>query len=62
MGCGCKKKKVNPTTLNQERNKVIIAEGAARSVPEVLKPPPPSEEPDVDQVINKLKNILIPKN
>ena len=61
MGCGCKKKKVNPTTLNQARNKVIIAEGAARSVPEVLKPPP-LPEPDVDQVVNKLKNILIPKN
>ena len=63
MGCGCKKKKVNPTTLNQERNKIRIGLSEAKDYPpEVLNPPPPpSPESNVDQIVDKLNDILKPK-
>ena len=59
MGCGCKKKKIIPATQPQTA-KIIIVEGEVKAKPpEVLKPPP---ESNVDQIVNKLNDILTPQN
>jgi len=66
MGCGCKKKKIQPA--GQPR-KIVVVEGEVKSVPEPTRPPevlkaPPSPQPNanVDNIINKLNEILAPKN
>jgi hypothetical protein len=62
MGCGCKKKRINPATQPQTVNKIIIVEGEVKAAPpEVLRaPPPPPPESDVDHIVDKLNNILKP--
>ena len=60
MGCGCKKKKINPAS---QPRKIIVTEGEVKvNPPEVLKAPQPLTKPNVDNIVNKLYEILTPKN
>jgi len=66
MGCGCKKKKIQP---EGQPRKIVIVEGEVRSVPaptrppEVLKAPPaPDSDPNVNNIVDKLNKILNPQN
>ena len=66
MGCGCKKKKINPAKRPKTVNKVVIVEGEVKVTktvppPEVLKPPPPpAPESNIEHIVDKLNNILKP--
>jgi len=64
MGCGCKKKKIQPA--GQPR-KIVVVEGEVRSTPEPTRPPevlkaPPRSDTNIDNVVNKLNEILTPRN
>ena len=62
MGCGCKKKKTNQANQPQKTAKIVIVEGEVKAdPPEVLKPPPPQPESNVDHIVDKLNDILTPK-
>ena len=64
MGCGCKKKKLSGTaTQPRKARNIVIVEGQVRERP-VRKPatvnPPPPPENNVENVVNKLNDILKP--
>lgn len=61
MGCGCKKKK----KLNQPARtaRIIVVEGEVKEVPrrppDVVTPPPRPDD-NIENVVNKLNDILKP--
>ena len=59
MGCGCKKKKDAARAARTKTAKVVIVESEVKEVhpPDVLTPPD-----DVNHLVNKLNDILTPKN
>ena len=60
MGCGCKKKKINPAPQPRTINNVMIVEGRVVERPIVSSSPPPAPTSDVESVLNKLNDILKP--
>ena len=65
MGCGCKKKKIDAVS-QPKTAKIVITEGEVKEVPDPIRPPDvlsaPAPANDVDHLVNKLNNILKPKN
>jgi hypothetical protein len=60
MGCGCKKKK-NLNRPKPRAARVVVVEGQVKEVPQ-RKPdvinPPPRPDDNVENVVNKLNDIL----
>lgn len=61
MGCGCKKKKLNRPAEQPRKARIVVVEGQVKEVPQ-RKPQPvnPPPQPNVENVINKLNDILKP--
>lgn len=63
MGCGCKKKKNLAQRPKPRTARVVVVEGEVREQkvrpPEPVTPPPRTES-DVNDVVNKLHDILSP--
>jgi len=63
MGCGCKKKKDLAQRPKPRTARVVVVEGEVREqkirTPEPVTPPPRTES-NIEDVVNKLNDILKP--
>jgi len=63
MGCGCKKKKDITRAERTRTARVVVVEGQIKEVPQRppnVVSPPPRPDNNIENVVNKLNDILKP--